>query len=299
MDLLINYGTTASAGGQPVIAEIQIGDTTTNINIQITQFSRWATTDFQPADNNDLEIHRSQLIEINGIDLFTTNSLFTNVLFYDTNGLYISNILQTSSFSPPTNAIYMGFNADNRSGFSNRISLSQFQSLTLSYSAPGATTTFYDSYPGGNVIGTTNGTEVAEVTNDYTYIIYDNTWPNDNPPYLPLLSNQTYGMATSLIELQSPTIIFNNEYYSRVYFINTSTNQESQINNTSLSPKPLTITAPEWATHFFITAIKAGDYAITLAQFQTLTASSLDQESYLQIDPPTGKRIKQIALKGL
>jgi hypothetical protein len=288
-----------------VIAEIQIGDTTTNINIQITQFSRWATTDFQPAENNDLEIHRSQLIEINGIDLFTTNSLFTNVLFYDTNGLYISNITQTSSFSPPTNAIYMGFNADNRSGFSNRISLSQFQSLTLSYSAPGATTTFYDSYPGGNVIGTTNGTQIGGISSTVTPQIINNFWGAHNDGSIFSASNFN---VTEPIPVPNNITINNHQFVSTVLVYNESTYIGGFWSNNQFSndPKYLgiiteNIVLPQNSTHIRLgNSISNSTWSpnASLANFQTVTVSLLEP-GYLQIDPPTGKRIKQIALKGL
>jgi hypothetical protein len=192
MDLLINYGTNASSGGQPVIAEINLqGQASTSLY----SYSYLDNKDGN-GDNNDY-VSTSLIILQNDKTIILNNQNWHYIYAYDSSGQLLqttgqgyynttntnTNPSSSDRFSPSNSNLTLTFQNDvhsiyvvalkgSRPWTSSPISFTTFQTLTVSYSIPEltATTTFYDSYPGGNVIGTTNGTEIAGVTE------YDITW---------------------------------------------------------------------------------------------------------------------------
>jgi hypothetical protein len=307
MDLLINYGTTASAGGQPVIAEIELTQATT------TQYTYSNLSGYLSNPNTNRishpNIYETSPITWNGdIVYFENNNLFSQVLiqYWNSSGSIISQGNYNWSgagnlgsppptFTPPSGTVTFSVRTDVPGNLAP---------IILSSSTPAAvTTTFYDSYPGGNVIGTTNGTEVVGsgttqynltyIENQFYRVTTDGTLDASNNGWFitekePIINNSI------IINGTSYTIItFWNENTYIGYYGNTSTttNRLGTLNEWSI---------PSNATHFSLSTSVDSSFSLdqyNFSQFQTVTVSH--QESYLQIDPPTGKRIKQIALKGL
>jgi hypothetical protein len=168
MDLLINYGTNASAGGQPVIAEIQIGGDSGTYTLPSTvNNSLWLVGTGDNGTFTATNWFRTETrinILAPALNVSTTNN-YLRVGFHDSNGtaiLFYSNSDGSSEQQIP------GYNfidysnttitvPTNAASFSITTSGNTINA-TVTYSDP-TTTTFYDSYPGGNVISTTNGTD--------------------------------------------------------------------------------------------------------------------------------------------
>jgi hypothetical protein len=179
MDLLINYGTNASAGGQSVIAEIELTQaTTTQYNYNISFGEYWTPNGIESTyptyqKTNKIEIINNSIIlsqKVWSIH-FWNNSTYLGYYTDVSNSnpsLWADNINKISSWQInngnvviPNGATHFALN-----GLSdifpngNNTTNAQFQNVSISSSTPAAaTTTFYDSYPGGNVIGTTAGTD--------------------------------------------------------------------------------------------------------------------------------------------
>jgi hypothetical protein len=323
MDLLINYGTTASAGGQPVIAEIEVTQASTNqydLNIinsatidafdaNLTDSNRYRTS-YVAIQNNTIKITSfTEPWPYGGIFWYDNSSGnmthigWHNLVSYDYRGQLLGTI-PLEDFSDissyiPNNATHFRITSANES----------LPLIIISSSTPaGATTTFYDSYPDGNVIGTTNGTEVAGVgTSQYNLTYIDNefyqpqdgiigTWPDH------MRTNKVEIISNSIILSLQPSHIFfwNNDNYIGYY-----SNQDQQgirLGDFNSNINNGVVNIPTNATHFAlmgdVRVLGYPPYTTSWEQFQTITAS-YSNLGYLQIDPPTGKRIKQIALKGL
>jgi hypothetical protein len=315
MDLLINYGTTASAGGQPVIAEIQLNQF--SLNEYNLTFIQGSANDVSGASFAAPTVSRIPKTEIINNTIIFNNTNWTLIHFWN-NNTYLGHFAQTSfnnnsywetnslgiwNNTIPTNATHFAINSFVDTGgdpLPNGISFAQFQTLTISYTdpEPSATTTFYDSYPDGNVIGTTNGTEFVGDVNSVSLTHVSSSVLVDNLTYASSTRmNRTNWIALNTINNPSSLIINNAQYLSQIVVYPNF----QLINN--LQTGTITYEFPAGTTHFGIQSRYNNNdplhnSPISLANFQTVTVSA-QEPGYLQIDPPTGKRIKQIALKGL
>jgi hypothetical protein len=187
--------------------------------------------------------------------------------------------------------------------------------IELNQTKTEATTTFYDSYPDGNVIGTTAGTEVVGSGTTQYNLTFTQTGT------APWGATSTFNSAmrlTEVILIKNNSIILSNFNHTyTVLFYDSNQNYLGFITSRQIPPwqsvqdnylGPLNsneVTIPSNAVYWSMWNNSANNSTtstefnqhISNSLFNAITASH--PESYLQIDPPTGKRIKQIALKGL
>jgi hypothetical protein len=191
MDLLINYGTNASSGGQPVIAEIELITTTTTTptgpttpyNLTFISGSFWETNNNLVSNSTFYRTDKVNVVggsqmALNNPQLASYSLQFWNssnqvvaiyAPWYDgsntqAGGLAID--LVPNQLTVPSNATQFAVSSTSNSyGGNPGNTFAQFQQLvvsqvnTVTTTTTTATTTFYDSYPGGNVVGTTAGTD--------------------------------------------------------------------------------------------------------------------------------------------
>jgi hypothetical protein len=308
MDLLINYGTTASAGGQPVIAEIELTQASTSqYQFTFNEIGRTGPT----GTNSETAWSSTNYIEILDDNLILSNNFWHQVNVWDSNNEYIGNYwnanttcyttslgtISNNNINFPSNAAYFVVEryASTVACYNTAISYSNFSSLTLSYPiSAGATTTFYDSYPDGNVIGTTAGTEVAGGLTNYSLTFNQNN--------LNGTSNNDWSSTTIIPIINNSIIINNTNTMSQIAYFDSN---NTYINGVTFQNSPPYVgdfsNIPTNATHFNINIRNNNPTWTNNVSFATFSTSvvSFQEPGYLQIDPPTGKRIKQIALKGL
>jgi hypothetical protein len=175
--------------------------------------------------------------------------------------------------------------------------------IELNQTKTAATTTFYDSYPGGNVIGTTNGTEVAgSGTTPYNITFVDGSiFDLENTGNI---QSDSFWIRTNKINIINNSINFNSANASMILFWQDNT-YIGFYGKAGAGFRKLgdmsNWTIPANANIFALANVKltgnVWSSSLSPDNFTSFTASY--NTVYLQIDPPTGKRIKQIALKGL
>ena len=175
--------------------------------------------------------------------------------------------------------------------------------IELNQTKTEATTTFYDSYPDGNVIGTTNGTEVAGDQQGPTLIV---STGRRSFPAGSLDSDQNW-RSSQVIDLPVGATSVNFDSASKYTHIKFDVGGDfynpttAPSNAGTMLSNGLTAPVPSGATKIIMLAYTLSSFnytAVSESSFGSLVLSFVAL-GYLQIDPPTGKRIKQIALKGL
>jgi hypothetical protein len=321
MDLLINYGTTASAGGQPVIAEIEIGASTSQYNLNfvpnggyydhstgiLTDNDGWHTVTKTAIQNNSLIVNNNNWTYIHFwnnntyLGHYQNSNVTTSHTYFNVN-----NYLGIWNNIIPSNATHFAFiSRAGQTVWSPQYTIEQFQTLTVSYTSSSslATTTFYDSYPGGNVIGTTNGTEVGGDQQGPTLIV---STGRRSFPAGSLDSDQNW-RSSQVIDLPVGATSVNFDSASKYTVIKFDVGGDfynpttAPSNAGTMLSNGLTAPVPSGATKIIMMAYTLNSFgytAVSESSFGSLVLSFVAL-TYLQIDPPTGKRIKQIALKGL
>ena len=168
------------------------------------------------------------------------------------------------------------------------------------------------------MIGTTNGTEVGETTTNISTV----NIIRQQSGYLPngvLYNRPELDFSQNISVIPNSVISFSQDTFAHVFVYDSEDNYLGQYQTRSLPYwgdsliETITnnqITVPENTAYVILFSSNTANstmgfgnwpYYTSTANFSNvvLTITSTIDNTYLQIDPPTGKRIKQIALKGL
>lgn len=301
MDLLFRYGINASAEAQALIAEIEY-NTLQATNSQYTVvyadnvYINWANgggdshpdymsiTPSVPIVNNTIIFENSNWHWIHFYNGSTYLGWYQNkqpnanadFTVYDNKlgDVYGNNI--------PVPATATHFRVSTRyvtHPYGLAIPITAFQNNPIYSESPSATVTFYDSYPGGNVIGTTNGTQVGGLT-DYSLTFVNGNF-FDYPAIGSTIDLNTFRTEswtatfhrTNWVPIQDDTINITNfidtttlNFANNTTYLGAYTNTSYNFTIGSLSTFN---TIPAGATHFLIQDTNQNDFAA----FQTITAS--------------------------
>jgi hypothetical protein len=173
MSLILNYGISASTGSKTVVAAMEVpvpvsSSTATNIPLTYLDNTLW-----NGVSNNDFALawanipSNAEIIYINNSDYWNNAQIFTGT-YPNGTAVYNSNSTKPTQITVPTGATHIQFLISKTGPFAwhpgSPTTFAQLQQLRISYSEATSptTTTFYDEYPNGNIIGTTEGTTVGD-----------------------------------------------------------------------------------------------------------------------------------------